>query len=73
MGRTAQYCPTRRDLETQNYNLVSRLSRLSAGLIGSAGVDTKAFNATTAECKETHAEITQIRQQLQAHRAKHGC
>ena len=73
MARTTQSCPVRRNLEKRNGSLVSRLSILAPGLIASAGVDNKIFNATTARLKETQAEITELRQQLDAHRSEHGC
>jgi CDP-diacylglycerol pyrophosphatase len=73
MDLTTQYCPIRRNLEKRNWNLVSRWSSLSVGLIGSAGRDYRAFNAASAKCKKARVEIRELRKQLEAHRAEHGC
>lgn len=73
MDTTTQYCPIRKDLEKRSWKLVSKLSSLSPRLMVSAGIDHKVFNETTAELRETRAEIVEIRQQLEAHRSKHGC
>jgi len=73
MNLTAGYCPTRRDLEERGWNLVSRLSSVSGGLLRYAGVDPKAFNATTAECSDIRVQITATRRLLSKHREQHGC
>jgi hypothetical protein len=67
------YCPTRRALEERSWKLVSRLSKTAGRLLGSAGVDHRAFNATTLECREIRALIVESHEVLRAHRLSHGC
>ena len=73
MSLAATYCPTRRLLERRSWNLVDVLSSTAARLVGSAGMDHKAYNETTAKCREIRALITVAHQNLRDHRSSHGC
>ena len=73
MDLTARYCSIRRSLEERGWILVSRLSTVAGGLLRYAGVDPKAFNATTAECSNIRVQIAAARRLLSKHREQHGC
>jgi hypothetical protein len=66
-------CSTRRSLQEHGWNLVSRLSATASRLVGWAGMDRKALNATVIECREIGVLIAESKRQLLAHRASHGC
>ena len=73
MTLAATYCPTRRLLERRSWNLVGALSSAAGRLVGSAGMDHRAYNETTAKCREIRALITAAHEKLRAHRSSHGC
>jgi len=73
MDLTDRYCHTRRDLEEHDRILIRRLSRATARLLHSAAVDSKAFNATIAECSYIKNEIAETNRLLSKHRGRHGC
>ena len=73
MDSTARYCPIRRNLEKRGWILVSRLSSVAAGLLCHAGVNPKAFNATSAECSNIRVQIAAAHRLLSRHREQHGC
>ena len=73
MELTYQYCPTRMDLEDRVWNLVSRLHNLTSRLVNLSSKDRHSFISINADCHEAHFDIIKSRQQLQAHRSKHGC
>jgi hypothetical protein len=73
MELTDQYCPTRNILEERVLNLVTRLANLTSRLMLLVGKNHQAFISTKADCCEARSDIIKSRQQLQAHRSKHGC
>ena len=73
MDLAAQYCPTRKSLEKQNWALVSRLASLTGELLKLTGADHQEFMTVKSRCVEIRAEILQVQDQLQYHRCAHGC
>ena len=73
MDLTAEYCPTRRDLEQRVWNLVTRLSDLTSKLMLLTGKDHQAFISAKGHCDDAKAEVVDSRQKLDVHRSQHGC
>ena len=73
MELIAQYCPTRQGLEERVWALVTRLSNLTSRLMLLTAKDRQAFISAKADCSQAHFDIIKSRQQLHAHRSKHGC
>ena len=68
-----QYCPVRRNLEQNGFDLVSRLAILTDRLLRLIGHDRIAFAATRVECKDMRAEVVEAKKKLAAHRLAHRC
>lgn len=68
-----QYCPVRRHLEQNGFDLVGRLAVLTERLLRLIGRDRPAFANMKAECVSVRAEVVDARQKLAAHRLAHGC
>ena len=73
MDLTAQYCPTRRDLEELSWSLTSRLAGLTGRLLRLVGDNHDAFLVVKGECAETRAALVASHQTLSSHRSDHGC
>jgi len=73
MDFTAQYCPTRKDLEERSWGLVSRLASLSGQLLKLTGAGHQEFMAVKFQCVEVRGEISKAKGQLLDHRSAHGC
>jgi hypothetical protein len=69
----SQYCPTRRNLEHNAFNLVSRLAALTERLLQLIGRDHTAFVDTKAECVSVREVFVEARHELDKHRLAHGC
>jgi len=67
------YCHPKSVLEHRLCKLSSQLHALTSRLVVLAGENRQGFIATKAECDTVHAEIDQLRKELQDHRAEHGC
>lgn len=70
---SATYCPTRRTLEKESWNMVSDLSAIAARILAAAGVNHDAFIEATTECKRMRLLIQEANWQVRAHRESHGC
>lgn len=68
-----QYCPVRRDLEQNGFDLVGRLAVVTDRLLRLIGHDHQAFADAKAECVKLRGTITHSRDTLKAHRLAHGC
>lgn len=68
-----QYCPVRRHLEQNGFDLVGRLAVVTERLTRLIGHDRVAFADTKGQCSKLRAEILEARRQLGAHRLAHGC
>jgi len=71
--RLTQYCPVRRHLEQDGFDLVSRLAILTDRLMRAMGQDGTAFADLKAECVCIRDEVIDARAKLAAHRGAHGC
>ena len=67
------YCPTRKSLEQESWDMVRELSAIAGRILGAAGVDHAAFDVAAVESKRLCALIREANRQVQAHRAEHGC
>jgi len=73
MDFATPYCPMRRSIEENGWALTTRLSSLTARLLGIIGKDHRAFVFLQQECRATKLAITESHQSLRDHRLEHGC
>lgn len=74
MNSIVRHCQTRRSLQQQLWKSSSWLRELTSRLMSLAGQNQpEAFCWVRVNCEEASANIAVWRQQLQAHRAEHGC
>jgi hypothetical protein len=69
----SQYCPARGNLEGRLWALATRLSTSTGKLLNLVGKDHVLFLSMKDDCRETQAEIVELRQKLADHRLHHGC
>ena len=74
MNAFSQHCRIRTLLVRRHWELSSRLHGLTSRLMFFAVENRQQeFRSARAECRESKVEIAESWQQLQAHRAEHGC
>ena len=73
MDFATQYCPDRKSLEENVWVQVSRLSGLTARLLGLIGKNHHIFTLTQTACSDAKANIVDCRRLLSTHRSAHGC
>ena len=74
MNPISLHCRVRTLLVRRHWVLSSRLHGLTSRLMFLAGQNRREeFRSARAECQQSKSEIVVSYQQLEAHRAEHGC